>query len=234
MKGNRNMNEIFNTILANTAADITVKSAVITMVMALIFGAAVAFTYYKTQEENLYQESMGITLFMLPVILSVIILFVGSNIARAFSLAGTLSIIRFRSAPGDAKDIGFIFFDIAAGLACGVGLYAYGALFIIVLCAALVVVKKGNLFKTRNVRKTLKITIPEDLNYQGVFDDILDKYTKKHTLTKIKTTDLGSLFELCYSVSMDQNQNEQEFLNELRCRNGNLNIILAVAPTIKK
>ncbi len=228
------MNEIFNTILANTAADITVKSAVITMVMALIFGAAVAFTYYKTQEEDLYQESMGITLFMLPVILSVIILFVGSNIARAFSLAGTLSIIRFRSAPGDAKDIGFIFFDIAAGLACGVGLYAYGALFIIVLCAALVVVKKGNLFKTRNVRKTLKITIPEDLNYQGVFDDILDKYTKKHTLTKIKTTDLGSLFELCYSVSMDQNQNEQEFLNELRCRNGNLNIILAVAPTIKK
>ena len=154
------MNEIFNTILANTAADITVKSAVITMVMALIFGAAVAFTYYKTQEEDLYQESMGITLFMLPVILSVIILFVGSNIARAFSLAGTLSIIRFRSAPGDAKDIGFIFFDIAAGLACGVGLYAYGALFIIVLCAALVVVKKGNLFKTRNVRKTLKITIP--------------------------------------------------------------------------
>lgn len=228
------MNEIFNTILANTAADITVKSAVITMVMALIFGAAVAFTYYKTQEEDLYQESMGITLFMLPVILSVIILFVGSNIARAFSLAGTLSIIRFRSAPGDAKDIGFIFFDIAAGLACGVGLYAYGALFIIVLCAALVVVKKGNLFKTRNVRKTLKITIPEDLNYQGVFDDILDKYTKKHTLTKIKTTDWGSLFELCYSVSMDQTQNEQEFLNELRCRNGNLNIILAVAPTIKK
>lgn len=228
------MNEIFNTILANTAADMTVKSAVITMVTALIFGAAVAFTYYKTQEEDLYQESMGITLFMLPVILSVIILFVGSNIARAFSLAGTLSIIRFRSAPGDAKDIGFIFFDIAAGLACGVGLYAYGALFIIVLCAALVVVKKGNLFKTRNVRKTLKITIPEDLNYQGVFDDILDKYTKKHTLTKIKTTDLGSLFELCYSVSMDQNQNEQEFLNELRCRNGNLNIILAVAPTIKK
>ena len=228
------MNEIFNTILANTAADITVKSAVITMVMALIFGAAVAFTYYKTQEENLYQESMGITLFMLPVILSVIILFVGSNIARAFSLAGTLSIIRFRSAPGDAKDIGFIFLDIAAGLACGVGLYAYGALFIIILCAALFVVKKGNLFKTKNVQKTLKITIPEDLNYQGVFDDILDKYTKKHTLTKIKTTDLGSLFELCYSVSMDQNQNEQEFLNELRCRNGNLNIILAVAPTIKK
>lgn len=228
------MNEIFNTILANTAADLTVKSAVVTMITALIFGAAVAITYYKTQEENLYQESMGITLFMLPVILSVIILFVGSNIARAFSLAGTLSIIRFRSAPGDAKDIGFIFFDIAAGLACGVGLYAYGALFIIILCAALFVVKKGSFFKTKNVQKVLKITIPEDLNYQGAFDDILDKYTKKHTLTKIKTTDLGSLFELCYNVSMEQNQNEQEFLNELRCRNGNLNIILAVAPTVKK
>ena len=116
------MNELFNTILTNVSADITVGTALITMVCALLFGGAIAFTYQKTQEEAVYQRSLAITLFMLPVILSVIILFVGSNVARAFSLAGTLSIIRFRSNPGDAKDIGYIFFDIAAGLACGVGL----------------------------------------------------------------------------------------------------------------
>ncbi|MDO5311375.1 MAG: DUF4956 domain-containing protein [Clostridia bacterium] len=227
------MNELFNTILANTSSEITVMSAIITMLAAVVFGAAIAFTYFKTQAEN-YQRSMAATLLMLPIILSVIILFIGSNIARAFSLAGTLSIIRFRSAPGDPKDIGFIFFDIAAGLACGVGLYGYGAIFVLILCAVIFAMERFKLFEKKEVEKTLKITIPEDLNYEGAFDDVLDEYTRKHSLTKIKTTDLGALFELCYSVTMKPNQNEQEFLNELRCRNGNLNIILSAAPKIIK
>ena len=228
------MDNLFNNILANVSADITIGSAIITMLVAVVFGAAIGFTYYKTQEEN-YQRSMAVTLLMLPIILSVIILFIGSNIARAFSLAGTLSIIRFRSAPGDPKDIGFIFFDIAAGLACGVGLYGYGAIFVVLLCVVMLLTEKFGLFEKKSVEKTLRITIPESLNYQGAFDEILKKYTKKYKLVKIKTTDLGSLFELCYSVIMDSEQDEQEFLNELRCRNGNLNIILAVsAPVIIK
>ncbi len=227
------MNEFFNTVLTNTSSDITVLSAIITMLAAVVFGAVIAFTYFKTQAEG-YQRSMAATLLMLPIILSVIILFIGSNIARAFSLAGTLSIIRFRSAPGDPKDIGFIFFDIAAGLACGVGLYGYGAIFVVILCAVIFAVERFRLFDKKEAEKTLKITIPEDLNYEGAFDDVLDEYTQKHSLLKIKTTDLGALFELCYSVTMKPNQNEQEFINELRCRNGNLNIILSAAPEIIK
>lgn len=228
------MDNLFNNILTNASSEITVFSSVITMLTAIIFGAAIAFTYYKTKDEETYQRSMAVTLLMLPVILSVIIVFVGSNIARAFSLAGTLSIIRFRSAPGDPKDIGFIFFDIAAGLACGVGLYGYGALFVIVLCVLMFICEKRGFFEKKSLQENLKITIPEDLNYQRAFDDILEKYTQKYSLTKIKTTDLGSLFEVCYHVVMKDNQNEQEFLNELRCRNGNLNIILSVAPNIIK
>ena len=226
------MDNLFNNILANVSADITIGSAIITMLIAVVFGAAIGFTYYKTQELN-YQRSMAVTLLMLPIILSVIILFIGSNIARAFSLAGTLSIIRFRSAPGDPKDIGFIFFDIAAGLACGVGLYGYGAIFVAMLCIIMILAEKFKFFEKKQVQKTLKITIPENLNYQGAFDEILKKYTKKHSLTRIKTTDLGSLFELNYSVIMLHDEDEQEFINELRCRNGNLNIILAVAAPIK-
>lgn len=176
---------------------------------------------------------MAVTLLMLPIILSVIILFIGSNIARAFSLAGTLSIIRFRSAPGDPKDIGFIFFDIAAGLACGVGLYGYGAIFVAILCIIMILAEKFKFFEKKHVQKVLKITIPENLNYQGAFDEILKKYTKKYSLTRIKTTDLGSLFELNYNVIMLHDEDEQEFINELRCRNGNLNIILAVSAPIK-
>ena len=226
------MDNLFNNILANVSADITIGSAIITMIVAVVFGAVIGFTYYKTQEEN-YQRSMAVTLLMLPIILSVIILFIGSNIARAFSLAGTLSIIRFRSAPGDPKDIGFIFFDIAAGLACGVGLFGYGAIFVAILCIIMILAEKFKFFEKKHVQKVLKITIPENLNYQGAFDEILKKYTKKYSLTRIKTTDLGSLFELNYNVIMLHDEDEQEFINELRCRNGNLNIILAVSAPIK-
>ena len=226
------MDNLFNNILANVSADITIGSAIVTMLVAVVFGVAIGFTYYKTQEEN-YQRSMAVTLLMLPIILSVIILFIGSNIARAFSLAGTLSIIRFRSAPGDPKDIGFIFFDIAAGLACGVGLFGYGAIFVAILCIIMILAEKFKFFEKKQAQKVLKITIPENLNYQGAFDEILKKYTKKYSLTRIKTTDLGSLFELNYNVIMLHDEDEQEFINELRCRNGNLNIILAVSAPIK-
>ncbi|MBR4723513.1 MAG: DUF4956 domain-containing protein [Clostridia bacterium] len=224
------MDTIFNSILTNTSSEITVLSAVVTMLIGLVFGGIIAFTYYKTQSDVNYQRSMAVTLLMLPVILSVIIVFIGSNIARAFSLAGTLSIIRFRSAPGEPKDIGYIFFDIAAGLACGVGLYGYGAVFVLILCVVMFMVERLGFFEKKTINKKLKITIPENLNFEGIFDEILKKYTKSYTLEKIKTTELGSLFEVCYNVSMLKNQNEQEFLNELRCRNGNLNIILSVSP----
>ena len=224
---------IFNSLLANTSQDITPLSAVVTLGVALVLGALIAFTYAVTQTES-YQKNLAVTLLMLPAILAVIIVFVGNNIARSFSLAGALSIIRFRSAPGDAKDIGFIFFDIAAGLACGVGLFGYGAVCVLILCIVLILIEKLDVFEKKDVRKILRITIPEDLNYQGAFDDILTRYTKKYSLERIKTTDLGSLYELRYNVTMYKDENEQEFINELRCRNGNLNIILAAAPTVMK
>ena len=153
-------------------------TALVTMLVSLLFGAIIAATYYKTTDYVSFQRSMAVTLMMLPVILSVIIVFIGSNIARAFSLAGTLSIIRFRSAPGDPKDIGYIFFDIAAGLACGVGLYGYGAVFVILLCAVMLIIEKLNLFERKTISKRLKITVPENLNFDGAFEDILKKYTE--------------------------------------------------------
>ena len=207
------MDSLFNEILVNVTDTLTFSSAAVTVLAALAFGAAIAFTYKKTQEERFYQRSLAITLLMLPIILSVIILFVGSNVARAFSLAGTLSIIRFRSAPGDAKDIGYIFFDIAAGLACGVGLFGYGAVFVAALCIVMF--------------KTLRITVPEDLDFSGAFDDVLKKYTEKYTLTKVKTADLGSLFQLSYDIALSDGANEKELIDELRVRNGNLTIVLA-------
>lgn len=221
------MNELFNNILSSTSSSLSVEGTLATMATSIIFGLAIGFTYFKTQKEN-YQQSFCLTLLMLPIILSVIILFVGSNVARAFSLAGTLSIVRFRSAPGDPKDIGFVFFAIASGLACGVGLYGYGAMFVGILCMVILLSDKIRLFEKTQPKRILKITIPESLSYENAFKDIFAEYTKSFSLTKIKTTDLGSLFELEYIITPKEGFCEQEFLNELRCRNGNLNIILSV------
>ena len=219
--------ENLTSAMANAVSqDITFGSALVTMAVAIIFGLIISITYMLTHRDG-YQQSFVVTLTMLPIILAVIILFVGSNVARAFSLAGTLSIIRFRSAPGDPEDIGYIFFSLAAGLACGVGMYAYGLLFVIVLClfmAALKILWFGGGSRQR----TLKITIPEDLDYQGAFDDVLKSYTEHSRLMRVKTTDLGSLFELVYKVDMKQRVDEKEFIDALRCRNGNLNIILSL------
>lgn len=223
------MDDFFSSYLTNTTEELSVSGLCVTLLAAVTFGLLIGLTYYITQAES-YQRSMAITIIMLPVILSIIILFVGSNIARAFSLAGTLSIIRFRSTPGDPKDIAFIFFSIAAGLSSGVGAYGYGVLSVLLLCFLIFVIEKFGVFTKREIRKTLKITIPENLNYEGAFDDILSKYTKKYTLERIKTTDLGSLFELVYGVTMLSGQSEHQLINELRCRNGNLTIILTVSP----
>ncbi|MGN0181511.1 MAG: DUF4956 domain-containing protein [Candidatus Ornithomonoglobus sp.] len=215
--------------MLNTSSTMTVGEELITLLAALIFGVTIALTYMKTQKHEGYSQSLALTLTMLPVILAVIILFVGSNVARAFSLAGTLSIIRFRSAPGEPKDIGYIFFDIAAGLACGVGQFIYGALFVIIVCLFMIVLNAVKFGIPKMSIKTLKITIPEDLDYENAFNDILDKYASHYTLKKIKTTDLGSLFELEYKINMKNNSDDKNLIDELRCRNGNLSIILSLA-----
>lgn len=209
-------------------SSLSASEALTAMAVSLIFGLIISATYMLTHKDG-YQRSFVITLTMLPIILAVIILFVGSNIARAFSLAGTLSIIRFRSAPGDPEDIGYIFFDIAAGLACGVGLYVYGTVFVVLLCLFMIIITKLNFGSEKNSAKILKILIPEDLNYEGAFDEIFNKYTSSNRLVKVKTTELGSIYEVIYNIKIAKNADEKAFLDEIRCRNGNLSIMLSLA-----
>lgn len=218
-----------NNAMADYVSQINVQVIIITLITAMVFGLAISVTYMKTQKNGVYSESLAITLTILPVILSMIILFVSDNFARAFSLAGTLSIIRFRSAPGEPKDIGYIFFAVAAGLAAGVGQYLYGALFVALVCIFMIVLSLVKFGKPKAYPKKLKITIPEDLDYENAFTDIFEKYANAYKLERVKTTDLGSLFELVYDVSMKENGTDKAFIDELRCRNGNLSIILSLA-----
>lgn len=184
----------------------------------------------KTSNKGGYSQNFSLTLVIIPTVIAIIVLLIGSNVARAFSLAGAFSIIKFRSVPGDPKDISYVLFTMAAGLACGVGFYGYAVLFTIFLCLLMFVLNVFNFGAKKASQKLLKITIPEDLDYEGAFYDIFEKFTVNHELIKVKTTDLGSLFQLVYVVTMDNRLSQKEFLDELRCRNGNLNITLSMKP----
>jgi hypothetical protein len=195
---------------------------------ALLLGLFISLVYFKTHKADGYSSGFTITLIMLPAIISVIIILIGNNIARAFSLAGAFSLIRFRSAPGDPKDIAYVFFALGVGLACGLGFIAYAAVFAVVLCLAMVILQYTNYAKPKSNHMSLKITIPESLNFQGAFDDILNKYTDRWNLRRIKTSEFGTLFEVSYLLDINRNVNQKEFIDELRCRNGNLNISLTL------
>ncbi|MBC5629031.1 DUF4956 domain-containing protein [Clostridium sp. NSJ-6] len=204
----------------------TLSNILIVIGTSIILGLAICLTYIKTHKKEGYVPSFTITLIMLPVIISIIILLVGNNVARAFSLAGAFSIIRFRSAPGDPKDISYIFFTLAVGLASGMGFIGYAVLFTIILCLVMIIIDITKFASPKSKSLELKITVPENLNYEGVFEDILEKYTVNWNLARVRTRDFGSLFELSYRVSMKPEENTKKFIDELRCRNGNLNIIL--------
>ena len=183
----------------------------------------------KTNKKNGYNSGFTTTLVMLPVIISIIILLVGNNIARAFSLAGAFSIIRFRSAPGDPKDISYVFFTLAVGLTCGMGYIGYAVIFTAILSTLMFVLDIAKFTSPKGKSMHLKITIPEDLNYDGVFDEVLNTYTNTYQIERIRTRDFGALFELNYMIQLKDDINQKQFLDELRCRNGNLNISLTLS-----
>lgn len=214
-------------LLTSAATDVTFVQAVVTIAITVLLGLVISFTYKLTTDKAEYSPNFFLTLILIPAVIAIIILLIGSNVARAFSLAGAFSIIRFRSAPGNPKDITYVLFSMAAGLACGMGSYIYSFFFTLVLCVLMVIFYAVKLGSVKESFYTLKITIPEDLNFKGAFDDVLDKYTKSYTLGKIKTADMGSVFELTYGVTLPNNADIKDFMDEVRCRNGNLTVLLS-------
>ena len=217
---------MLETIISSTTGEsFTLVNAFLIIVTSIILGLVISFLYIKTNGEGNTTSGFAITLIMLPVIISIIILLVGSNVARAFSLAGAFSIIRFRSAPGDPKDISYIFFTLAVGLASGMGYVGYAILFTIILSVVMLVLEKVNYAKPKDKCLELRITVPENLNYEEVFDETLKKYTTSYNLLRVKTKEFGAVFELSYKISMSDGS-QKKFLDELRCKNGNLSISL--------
>lgn len=194
--------------------------------MSLVIGVFFAVSYtYKSR----YTKSFVITLAMLPAVVCVVIMMVNGNIGAGVAVAGAFSLVRFRSVPGTAKEIGTIFLAMGAGLIAGMGYLAYAALFSLILGLVGILCHKFSFGEKRGAckDKTLRITIPEDLDYTHVFDDLLNQYTTAFEVVSVKTTNLGSLFKLTYNVTLKNVAEEKELIDALRCRNGNLEISMS-------
>jgi len=193
---------------------------------AFAMGLLISFVRLKVENQRDMSQSFALTLVLLPAVVTIIILLVGNNVARAFSLVGAFSIIRFRSAPGNPKDITYVLFSMAVGLAAGMGYLFYAVIVGVALCAVAAILEITGYAKVKNVEKLLKIRVPEDLNFGQAFDPVLRKYTQSYKVRRIRTADLGSVYELCYGVVMKKDVNEKDFIDELRVHNGNMNIAL--------
>ncbi len=213
---------MFTSYLVNAAGELTTEGALISLVASMICGLVIAALYMVRSD---YSKNFVIALVILPALVQVVITVVNGNLGASVAVMGAFSLVRFRSAPGSAKDITAIFFAMAVGLANGMGYILYSATIVgIVGVIYLFLTLSG--FGEHGVReKHLKVLIPESLDYTTVFDDIFEKYVKRSELTKVKTTDLGSIFELNYQITLKDAKQEKEFLDALRTKNGNLTII---------
>ena len=202
------------------------------MAAAVIIGLVIGITYMFACKKSGYNKEFIVGLVLLPAIVSVVIMLIGSNVARAFSMAGAFALVRFRSAPGNAKDIAVVFFAMASGLACGLGYITFAVIFTVVIILVLVALSITDFADKNAGKKQLRITIPENLNYTHAFDGIFDNCLSSKELTKVKTTNMGTMFELTYIIEMNKDINEKEFIDSLRVVNGNLNITLGMIDTV--
>ena len=225
---------LYNLTSGDYATVLSWQSVLEVVISASIIGFVISLVYMLTHKKEGYSQAFCVSLILLAPIVGMVILVIGNNVATAFSLAGAFALVRFRSAPGDPKDIAFVFMSVTMGLTCGLGYWIYAAIAVAVLCVIVLVLhfvnyagKKGNTYE-------LKITVPETLNYVGVFDDVLKKYTNSFKLSRVKSVDFGALFELSFTVDLKDDKDIRKMLDELRAMNGNLKIMLSTeAPAVK-
>ena len=210
---------IFGSIITNGA--LIGGTLIIATLCSLVIGCFIAFMYTI---KNNYSKSFIITLALLPAIVQMIIMLVNGNIGAGVAVAGTFSLVRFRSAPGSGKEITSIFLAMAAGLATGMGYIGVAAIFTVIITVANLILSSISFNGHGQEEKTLKITIPESLDFEGVFDDIFSRYTDKAELEEVKTSGMGSLYKLTYKIVLRQKASTKGMIDEIRQRNGNLEI----------
>lgn len=216
---------MLNTFTTSIIGDtITISSVLLLTFVALILGVGIACVYML---KNTYNKGFVVTLALLPAMVEIVILLVNGNLGTGIAVMGAFSLVRFRSVPGSAKEISSIFFAMAIGLAAGTGYIFFAVLFFLLIAIAMLVLNLSRFGETKTNMRTLKVTIPETLDYDTLFDDIFAEYTTRTSLERVKTTNMGSLYELTYQIQLKSAVATKEFIDSLRCRNGNLNILLS-------
>ena len=210
---------------------ISVTDFLLCLGISLILGLIMAFAYmYRAR----YTKSFVLTLALLPAVVCVVIMMVNGNVGTGVAVAGAFSLVRFRSVPGTAKEICILFLAMGAGLIAGMGYLGFAVLFTIVMCMMYLLYNRFDFGVQKNIEayKTVSITIPEDLDYSGIFDDIFAEYTVSHELIRVKSTNMGSMFKLTYNVVLQNVMKEKEMIDKFRCRNGNLEITVSKQETM--
>ena len=212
-------------------AVISVTDFLLCLGVALVIGILMAFAYmYRTR----YTKSFVVTLALLPAVVCVVIMMVNGNVGTGVAVAGAFSLVRFRSVPGTAKEICTLFLAMGAGLIAGMGYLGFALLFTAVMCIMFVLYNRLDFGTKKNAAtfKTFTITIPEDLDYSGIFDDIFSEFTTSHDLVRVKSTNMGSMFKLTYNVMLRDVTREKEMIDKIRQRNGNLEIAVSKQETV--
>ncbi len=212
---------IFTSVL--TDGTFTGTTFAMSTVTAIICGLIIAGAYMFT---NRYSKSFVTTLVLLPAVVELVIILVNGNIGAGVAVAGAFSLVRFRSAPGRGQEITGIFLAMAVGLAAGMGYVGVALLFAVAVSAINMILKALRFGGADTGVRLLRITVPEDLDFEGCFEDIFRKYLKEYTYDEVRTTNMGSLYRLTLSLTMKDGVSSKDFLDELRTRNGNLDISL--------
>lgn len=213
---------MFTSIMESVTGSLTIESALLCTLISLVLGLIIALFYMA---QGTYSKNYIMTLVLLPALVQVVIMLVNGNLGTGVAIMGAFSLVRFRSMPGSAKEICGIFFSMVVGVATGMGYLTYAGLITVIIGVGMMLMSKSKFGEMKNLEKDLKIIIPETLDYTEVFDDIFENHTRKITLNKVKTTNMGSMYELQYSIILKDDKEEKEFIDELRTRNGNLTIM---------
>ena len=224
------MNNIFDTIISSEGLSIT--SMLICTAASLLLGLGAAAVYRLTTRQP--SRNMFVTMLVLPVLIQAVIMLVNGSIGAGVAVMGAFSLVRFRSAPGSSRDICFIFYAVCIGLATGMGYIAFAVVIAVVIGLVLAVVSSTPWFRNVTRRKLLRVLIPENLDYTGLFDDLFEEYTRSAELISVRTTGMGSLYNLHYHVRLVSPEIEKQFLDAIRCRNGNLDIVCGKVPQVKE
>lgn len=221
---------MFNSIFDSTAAGLSIQTVLICAAVAIGLGIAVALTHMWTSRTT---KSFTITLATLPLLVMAVMIMINGNLGTSIAILGAFSLIRFRSIQGDAKELLSVFFVMMIGLALGMGHVAFAVVITVIAIVAIVVFSKTHFLEPNTYNRSLKVVIPEDLDYDEVFDEIFKKYCKKAELVRTKTMNMGSLYKLTYDVTLKKGIKEKAFLDEIRVKNCNLKVLLS-QPEIEK